>query len=476
MSPPPLPLSTTDQRGRLWGFLLALCVTLGTALVAAIGAYSIRRVIHQGLLDSAAAQTVIRVAKLHAVAERMGGHARGYLLTPDPGHLDQMASDRQAFFAELDELLRSADGEARQSLEEVRAAAQWHDEVLDDVLTLRRSGRPRDEVVRAFEDWVRPRRDILDQHLEHLTETEKARLDALDRSTERGASRLAAIATAATGGALLVSLTLALLLGRAFQTLRRRQEELKRAMARVEQANQDLDAFAGRVAHDLRTPLTPITLMTDRLKRSSDEAVVRAAERIERGARAANRMLEELLVFSRLGYRGQSGQTRAAWVIRETLEDLSEKAAEAGVTVHADLDEGAVVGCGEALFRELVGNLAGNAIKFMVGREERRLSLVLRVCGPVSELEVSDTGPGIPPESLGRIFDPFYRVPGVGTPGSGLGLAIVRRVVEAHDGTINVQSTIGRGTTFRVVLPCGQRADQAAQAAATPALAAEARA
>jgi signal transduction histidine kinase len=449
-------MTVMDQRARHWAFLLALSATLATGLVSATAVYAIRRVLRQDLIDSAAAQTVIRVAKLRGLAERMAGHARGFLLTADPRSLDRVSSDRQAFFERLERLLRSADADIRARLEEVRTSARGYDEALEAVVALRRRGQDTDTVARVFEDRVRPRKDELDRGLGQLIASEEARLDSLDRSTERAASHLAMITTGAAVGALLVALALAILLARAFHSLRRKQAQLEQTMARLEQANRELDAFAGRIAHDLRTPLTPIVLMANRLKRFDDERVVRAADRIERGAEAANRMLEGLLVFSRLGHREEGARAGAAPVVRAALEDFGERIAAAGITVETDLDEDAIVACGEPLFRQLVGNLVGNAIKFMAGRDERRLSIGLRARGPSCALEVRDTGPGIPAEELGQIFKPFYRVAGARAPGSGLGLAIVRRIVEAHGGSVTARSVVGQGAAFLVVLPAAQ--------------------
>jgi signal transduction histidine kinase len=441
------------QRPRQWAILLALSVTLGTALTAAAAVHAIRQVLRQDLIAASAAQRVIHVAKLRGLAERLGGHARGFLLTADPTSLDRVAADRAAFFDRLDALIRSADGDARGRLETVQGAAQEYDEAVEAVLGLRRRGEPADVVARVFEENVRPRKEALDRALVELVGVEEARLDSLDRSTERAASRVATAASGAAVGALLVSLALAVLLARAFQSLRRKQLELETAMASVEQANRDLDAFAGRVAHDLRTPLTPIVLMAHRLRQSSDEKVVRAAERIQRSADAANRLLDGFLAFSRLGRGSEQASARAAPLVRGALDDFADAIAAAGISVEADLDEAALVACGDALFRQVVANLIGNAVKFLAGRDERRMELELCVRDGTCQLEVRDTGPGIPPEALGHVFDPFYRVPGTSAAGSGLGLATVRRIVEAHGGAVSATSTVGHGTTFQVVLP-----------------------
>jgi signal transduction histidine kinase len=461
-----------DARTRHWPVLLALSAALGTALAAATAVWAIRQVLRQDLDGSAEAQTVIRVAKLRALAERLGGRARGFLLTADPESLDRVVQDRQTFFERVDNLRSASDAAESERLAEVQAAGRAYDQALDAVIGLRRRGRDTESVARAFETTVRPRKAELDQKLAELIESEEGRLDSLDRSTERAASRLATTATGAAVGAFLVSLTLAILLARAFLSVRRERTALEQAMARLAQANQELDAFAGRIAHDLRTPLTPIVLMANRLKRWDDERVVRAAARIERGAHAANRMLEGLLAFSRLGHREENAVATAAPVIREAIDDLGDRITTTGVTLTTDLDEDAIVACGETLFRQVVDNLMGNAIKFMAGQPTRQLSLLLRWRGPSCHFEVRDTGPGIPPEALAHIFDPFYRAAGATTPGTGLGLAIVRRIVDAHGGSVSATSEVGRGTTFRVILPAraatGERTARAARNGAPP--------
>jgi signal transduction histidine kinase len=77
-------------------------------------------------------------------------------------------------------------------------------------------------------------------------------------------------------------------------------------------------------------------------------------------------------------------------------------------------------------------------------------------------LDVEDSGPGIPAGSVRKIFDPFYRVPGVTAPGTGIGLATVHRIVEAHHGTVEVVSPPGAGARFRVRLPVRRAAASAA--------------
>src|SRR4029079_18978196 len=110
-------------------------------------------------------------------------------------------------------------------------------------------------------------------------------------------------------------------------------------------------------------------------------------------------------------------------------------------------------------------NLIANAAQAMGGREEGgtiRIAAARRATDV--EITVADDGPGIPPDVIGKIFDPFFTTKDVGE-GSGLGLSIVHGIVDRHGGRIEVQSRVGEGTTFRIVLP----AEAAPRAASAPA-------
>jgi signal transduction histidine kinase len=110
------------------------------------------------------------------------------------------------------------------------------------------------------------------------------------------------------------------------------------------------------------------------------------------------------------------------------------------------------------LLSRAVTNLVANAIKY--SRPEMEVTVVVREIQDTEEVEVSDHGPGIAPEHMGRIFEKFYRVPHVEdpeTPGTGLGLTIVREIMELHGGTVSVESVLAVGSTFRLSLPKGRK-------------------
>lgn len=142
----------------------------------------------------------------------------------------------------------------------------------------------------------------------------------------------------------------------------------------------------------------------------------------------------------------------AAELVEEALERIAPLAAEKAITVTSDVPEDLpVIAADMERLLQAMGNLLGNAVKFTPSGGSVNVRAE-RVGGAV-RVAVSDTGPGIAPEHLARVFDRFWRAPGAGGMGSGLGLAIAKGIVEAHQGVLEVESEPGEGTTFRFTFP-----------------------
>jgi signal transduction histidine kinase len=241
----------------------------------------------------------------------------------------------------------------------------------------------------------------------------------------------------------------------ALSTLARQRRKLEEYVARVESSNRDLDAFAGRIAHDLGNALAPVGFGAAALRRLSGrpESVARIAAQLDATMQRTRGLIAGLLAFSRAGRATASCEVAH---VAPTLESVLEELAPLATRVDATLDVAladAVVACPPGLLHLVAANLLGNALKFLDGRPLRRATVTARtVDDRWCELTIADTGPGIPRESLHRIFEPFYRVPGTAVEGTGIGLATVHRIVTAHGGTIAVESEVGRGTAFRVRL------------------------
>ena len=113
---------------------------------------------------------------------------------------------------------------------------------------------------------------------------------------------------------------------------------------------------------------------------------------------------------------------------------------------------------GQQLIEQAIGNLLSNAIRYSPGETIITLGARARPGGKI-EIFVSDQGPGIAAEHLPRLFERFYRVDQARSRhlgGTGLGLAIVKHIAQVHGGSVEVESTVGKGTTFRLILPGGR--------------------
>jgi signal transduction histidine kinase len=222
--------------------------------------------------------------------------------------------------------------------------------------------------------------------------------------------------------------------------------------------------FITFVSHQLKSPLVAVKQYLDVLTFTSGETLPdRAREWIARSeARIAEmiQLIQDWLVLARLeqGRLQESGETtELAAVVPGLLQERAESAAAAKVTVGAELASDLPPVKGDALaVRTVLENLLGNAVKY--NRPQGRVRLRAARAGNGVEIEVEDTGIGIPADRLADVFDEFVRVRAPETaaiPGSGLGLTICRTIVQGLQGTIRVRSREGVGTTFTVWLPAG---------------------
>jgi signal transduction histidine kinase len=349
------------------------------------------------------------------------------------------------------------------------AAARWRAtapavtalrQTLDHALAVRLAGDPAaaetilDDVEQSYAE-VSSELDLLVDvaHAENAGRIAAAeRAAATERNVEIGAFAALFIATLAIAGAML-------------RVIVRQRRTLAAHLDAMEHANKDLEAFAGRVAHDLKNMLAPIVLAVPILRRArkengapAPEVIENVALRIERASRRAVDLLEGLLAFARAGAPA-SGDARAspAVELEGVLEDLAPAIERSDAHIESDVDPSLEVACAPALLHVVLLNLVGNAVKFIGEREQRRVKVIARrdanKNGERCVIRVEDTGPGIAAAVVSRIFDPFYRAPGAKAGGAGIGLATVRRVVDAYGGDVAVESEEGHGATFIVSLP-----------------------
>jgi signal transduction histidine kinase len=178
-----------------------------------------------------------------------------------------------------------------------------------------------------------------------------------------------------------------------------------------------------------------------------------ASERLRRAVERMEALIDDLLALSRIGAEEKVGACDVSTVAEQVREDLLPRIESEGATLRMDVAQGQARGS-EGLLRQALANLVENAVKYRRPEASAEVEVVGRSLGLGYQLRVSDNGLGMSPEETARAFEPFYRAKRAPTtPGTGLGLSIVKRVIEASGGSIQVESQLGRGTTFVVTLP-----------------------
>jgi signal transduction histidine kinase len=230
----------------------------------------------------------------------------------------------------------------------------------------------------------------------------------------------------------------------------------------VERARKMQRDFVANVSHDLKTPLTSIQGFSQAILDgtiSDRRGYAQAAHIINDEALRMSRLVDELLSLTRLENGLIMLELHSADIsllVSQLVAAMQPQAHSRGVHLVARIDDGrpAVALADVDRLKQALGNLIDNALKHTPS--EGYVSVEVSVVAEGVQVLVRDTGEGIPPEDLPRIMERFYQVDKArssGTRSLGLGLAIAREIVQAHRGQISVESKVGAGTTFRVILP-----------------------
>jgi signal transduction histidine kinase len=191
-----------------------------------------------------------------------------------------------------------------------------------------------------------------------------------------------------------------------------------------------------------------------RLSKAEPSRVLEIADRTERSSARATGVVDALLAFSRASRTVEPDEAAGLQeTVHAVLEEIGPLVARLDATVELGPLPDVYVRCNPGLLQIVVANLCGNAVKYLDGQSERRVSISARPEGESCRIAIEDTGPGIPREAREKIFEPFFRVEGTRAPGTGIGLATVRRIVDARGGRVNVDSHEGKGSRFEVWLP-----------------------
>jgi len=243
----------------------------------------------------------------------------------------------------------------------------------------------------------------------------------------------------------------------------RLERQLRARNEQLEGLNEEKNALLGMAAHDIRNPLTTILLNVDLLRRMvaplpSPARPQQAVKRIGDSARFMLDLVNELLDVTKIE-SGRVGLEREAVdlpeLIRERLPVHRQSAEAKGIAVRSRCESGLPpADADRARIAQVLDNLLSNAVKFSHAGSAIRVQAGQQDGLPA--VSVTDQGQGIPPAERDRLFQPFAKTSVRGTAGessTGLGLAICRKIIDAHGGTIEVESEVGKGSTFRFTLP-----------------------
>jgi two-component system, sensor histidine kinase and response regulator len=237
----------------------------------------------------------------------------------------------------------------------------------------------------------------------------------------------------------------------------RAAQRMERLALEAEGATRARDELLAAVSHDLRNPLGTIYTSATLILEAglAQDVLERQIHIIRRSAQRMNRLISDLLDASRMeagGFAVRPAPESATALIQEAAELMGPLASEKDQRVEVRIEEGLPpVMADRSRVLQVFSNLTGNALKFTP--RGGRVRLAAEAAGDGVRFAITDTGPGIDAEHLPRIFDRFWQGVAGGSEGAGLGLTIAKGIVEAHGGSIGVESTVGAGTTFHFVLP-----------------------
>lgn len=246
------------------------------------------------------------------------------------------------------------------------------------------------------------------------------------------------------------------LMGRIFSL---RETTPERAAARAK------DEFVATVSHELRTPLAAIAgyaeLLEDDVAGLGEENMQFLAV-VQRNASRLAQLVDDLLLLQQSETGGVSVEPTDVEiddVVRQSVERVEPAANRKGIAIAIGGEDGLFVHADAMRVGQVLDNLLSNAVKFTPdgGTVEIRVRRLADSC----EIEVEDSGPGIPADERGRLFERFFRSRDAiarSIPGTGLGLVVSRRIAEAHGGALELVDGNGAGTTFRLMLPLARRA------------------
>jgi signal transduction histidine kinase len=441
----------TPPTGHVWVLGTVVMAALLAAAVLPIGVLvrerPVRREIEQ-VIDPARQH----VAAIRSAIERSVASHAAYMLSGNPvllARADDWRARQERETALLAAMSDHLDPTVRTALAHFQGRQRRFEEM----------GRTLDaDAARAAPDRLRSLPDV-DGETEGLLAACDDVGEALDASAEARRDRLERFGQEiwlAVGIVCALGIVAAGAVGRLTGRERRAHAAAERARLAAEAATRMRDEIVAIVSHDLRSPLATVDGAAKYLLASAAATGYRAEDRrllemITRAAETMNRMIQDLLDIARIESGGlvvERTEVPVAPLVEEAAAMLRPEAEKGGQQLVCTTGPDLPAICGDRhRLLQILSNLLGNAVKFTP--PGGTITLAAERTGEDVEFRVADTGAGIAPENLPRLFDRFWQARRGDRRGLGLGLPIVKALVEAHGSQVEVESALGAGTTFR---------------------------
>ncbi len=340
----------------------------------------------------------------------------------------------------------------------LRQASERLVDMLDD--TVKASNRREAERARKqLEEGVKPILFEVDKVASELARTNADETRKVLKEVQSVRAQASLLGSAAIAAAIVLSLLVAVQVVRA---LRRQGRVIDAQLKELNRRNAELDAFASRVAHDLIAPLSPLKgYLTMARRQVSEPDTKDILEQAESATKRVSELVEALLRFCRSGKQSDGAPAALDVAVETILLEQAQAAQMADVSLQRSVKAGVVVQCPRQLLQSVAQNVISNAVKYTAGHPKASVQVRVFEQGAFGVLEVEDSGPGISLEAQAHVFEPFFRAPETRhVVGTGLGLATTKRLVDAHGGSIDIDSTPARGTRVSVRIPLATAAQR----------------
>jgi signal transduction histidine kinase/CheY-like chemotaxis protein len=450
------------SRGSLSALVQAGGVLIALAVVVAFGALILaarhQRAESRAVEDTG--RTVTQVERVQKLALDLETGLRGFVITGQGSFLAPYHAARTAFPQEARRLAALVAGRPTQHALAERVLREGQDYAgayaAPLIATRRRSVRAAQDAVATAEG--KRRMDALRGDLGLLVEAEQAVGAQERREADRDASRTMALGAGGLAASLLLLVAFVVFVRRRVAAPLERGALAAAQLEAAESASQAKNEFLSRMSHELRTPLNSVLGFGQLLQLDPNlgDSEREHVNHIVRGGQHLLELINEVLDISRIESGTLSLSPESVGVgdaVREVVALVSPLAAERDITLTVEPTCVGYVLADHQRLKQVLLNLLSNAIKY-----NRHGGQAMVRCKRASDgvaLEVADTGPGIPPDRLPGLFEPFDRLGAEhrGIEGTGLGLALSRSLIEVMGGTLTAESRPGEGAAFTVTLP-----------------------